>query len=45
MTCPDKYILSSSCREITTDLSPDFDSPSIKHKYKALGLTHLYTEA
>jgi hypothetical protein len=27
MTCPDKYFLSSSCSEITTDLSPDFDFP------------------
>jgi hypothetical protein len=45
MTCPDKYVLSSSCREITTDLSPDFDFPCIKHKYKALDLTHHYTEA
>ena len=44
ITCPDKYFLSSSFREITTDLSPDFDIPCIKHKYKALGLTHHYTE-
>jgi len=40
MTCPDKYFLSSSCREITTDLSPDFDFPCIKHEHKTLGLTH-----
>ena len=44
MTCPDKYFLSSSCRQITTDLSPDFDFPCTKHEYKALGLTHHYTE-
>jgi len=37
-TCPDKYFLSSSCREITTDRSPDFGFPCIKHEYKALGL-------
>jgi hypothetical protein len=36
MTCPDKYFLSSSFREITTDLSPEFDFPCTKHKYKAL---------
>ena len=33
MTFPDKYFLSSSCREITTDLSSDFDFPCIKHEY------------
>ena len=45
MTCPDKYFLSSSFREITTDLSPDFDFPCIKNECKALGLTHHNTEA
>jgi len=47
MTCPDKYFLSSSFREITTDLSPppNFDFSCIKHEYKALGLTHHDTEA
>jgi hypothetical protein len=45
MTCPDKYFLCSSFREITTDVSPDFDFPCTKHKYKALELTHHYTEA
>jgi hypothetical protein len=44
VTCPNKYFLSSSYREITTDLSPDFDFPCIKHEYKALGLTHHQTE-
>jgi hypothetical protein len=45
MTCPDKYFLSSCCREITTGLSPDFDFPCIKHEYEALGLTLHYREA
>jgi len=45
MTCPDKYFLSSSLREITTVLSPDFEFSCIKHEYKALGLTHHDTEA
>jgi len=45
MTCPDKYFLSSSCREITTALKPDFDFSCIKHEHKALELTHHNTEA
>jgi len=45
MTCPDKYFLSSSCREITTDRSPNFGFPCVKHEYKALGLTRHDTEA
>jgi len=45
MTCPDKYFLSSSFKEITTDLSPEFDFTCIKHKHKALELTHHNTEA
>ena len=44
MTCPDKYFLSPSCRQITTDLSPDFDFPCTKHEYNALAITHHYTE-
>jgi len=44
-TCPDKYFLSSSCREITTDLSPDFDFPCVKHEYKASGLIRHDIEA
>jgi hypothetical protein len=45
MTCPDKYLFSSSFREITTDISPDFDFSYIKHVYKGLGPTDFYTQA
>jgi hypothetical protein len=45
MTCPDKYFLSSSFREINTVLSPGSNVSCIKHEKDILGLTYHCKEA